>query len=56
MIVGSPEIRSFVNFILKKNPIKRPDADIILEHPFIKKYEDLETSEQICKVMYRRYR
>ena len=41
---GSPEIKSFINFILKKNPSKRPDADIILLHPFITKYKDIETS------------
>jgi hypothetical protein len=38
---GSPEVRSFVNFILRKNPSKRPDADTVLMHPFIEKYRDL---------------
>lgn len=38
---GSPELRSFVNFILRKNPSKRPDADILLLHPFISKYKEL---------------
>jgi hypothetical protein len=38
---GSPELRSFVNFILRKNPSKRPDADILLSHPFISKYKEL---------------
>lgn len=48
MKYGSPELRSFVNFILRKNPSKRPDADIILLHPFIQKYQDLETSDELC--------
>lgn len=42
---GSPELRSFVTFILRKNPVKRPDADTVRRHPFIDKYRDLETSE-----------
>jgi len=32
---GSAEIRSFVTFILHKNPAKRPDAETIKKHPFI---------------------
>lgn len=45
---GSPEIRSFISFLLKKDPERRPDADIILRHPFIEKYEEIETCEEIC--------
>lgn len=41
MKTGSPELRSFIGFILRKNPSKRPDADILLSHPFIKKFQDL---------------
>lgn len=52
MKAGSPELRSFVNFILKKNPAKRPDADIVLQHPFIKKYSEIETSEELCNLIY----
>lgn len=52
MKAGSPELRSFVNFILKKNPAKRPDADIVLQHPFIKKYAEIETSEELCNLIY----
>jgi hypothetical protein len=44
MEIGSPELRSFITFILRKNPIKRPDSDTIKRHPFIEKYRDLETS------------
>lgn len=35
MQVGSPEIRSFLTFILRKNPAKRPDAYTLSKHPFI---------------------
>jgi hypothetical protein len=41
MTVGSPEIRSFISFVLNKNPERRPDAEIVLMHPFIKKYEEI---------------
>jgi serine/threonine protein kinase len=53
---GSPELRSFVTFILRKNPTKRPDADTILRHPFIEKYRDLETSEELCNLVQRKQR
>lgn len=42
---GSPEMCSFINFILRKEPSRRPDADIVLKHPFIRKFMGLETSE-----------
>lgn len=41
MRVGSPELRSFISFILRKDPSKRPDSSILLSHPFIKKFQDL---------------
>lgn len=50
MATGSPELRSFVGFVLKKNPAKRPDADTMLKHPFIEKYRDLETSEELSRL------
>lgn len=50
MAAGSPELRSFVGFVLKKNPAKRPDADTMLKHPFIEKYRDLETSEELSRL------
>jgi hypothetical protein len=49
---GSPELRSYINFILKKNPAKRPDADILLQHPFIRKYAEIDTSEELCNLIY----
>ncbi len=44
MKTGSPELRNFITFILKKDPNKRPDAQTIKQHEFIKKYKDLDTS------------
>ncbi len=41
MVDGSLEVRSFVNYILTKNPSKRPDANTVLMHPFIEKYQEL---------------
>jgi hypothetical protein len=41
MTIGSPYLKSFITFILRKNPTKRPDAETILHHPFIKKYAEL---------------
>jgi len=41
METGSPELRSFITFILRKNPAKRPDTDTIKRHPFIEKFKDL---------------
>jgi len=49
MKTGSPEIRSFITFILRKNPAKRPDTDTIKRHPFLEKYKDLETLEELCR-------
>jgi len=46
---GSPELRSFITFILRKDPSKRPDTDTIKKHPFLVKYKDLETSEELCR-------
>lgn len=54
MEVGSPELRSFVTFILRKNPNKRPDAETIMKHPFLRKYLDLETSDEITSLVYRK--
>ena len=49
---GSPEMRSFITFILRKNPSKRPDTDTIKRHPFIEKYKGFETSEELCRLVY----
>ena len=54
MKIGSPELRQFITFILKKDPAKRPDAQQIKHHEFIKKYKDLDTSEEICSLIYKR--
>jgi len=40
MHMGSSELKSFLTFILRKNPSKRPDTDTIKRHPFIEKYKD----------------
>jgi hypothetical protein len=34
-------MKSFINFILRKDPKKRPDAEILLQHPFMRKYDGL---------------
>lgn len=44
MEVGSPELKSFITFILRKDPAKRPDTELIKKHPFLVKYKNLETS------------
>lgn len=44
MKTGSLEFRDFITFILKKDPVKRPDAQLLKNHPFIKKYKDLDTA------------
>ncbi|GAX73570.1 hypothetical protein CEUSTIGMA_g1021.t1 [Chlamydomonas eustigma] len=36
----SPEFRDFVRLCLQKDPLKRPSAEQLLEHPFIRKYEN----------------
>lgn len=54
MNTGSAEFKSFVTFILRKNPSKRPDADTILKHPFIEKFRDMETSDELCNVSMER--
>lgn len=38
----SEEARDFVASCLQKDPVKRPTYADLLEHPFIKKYEDVE--------------
>jgi len=35
MHTGSVELKSFITFILRKNPSKRPDTETIKKHPFI---------------------
>jgi len=42
---GNYELRDFVTMILRKDPRKRPDAQTMKTHKFIKKFRDLETSE-----------
>lgn len=44
MKTGSPQLRDFITFILKKDPTKRPDAKAIRNHGFISKYKDIDTS------------
>jgi serine/threonine protein kinase len=44
MKTGSPELKDFITFILKKDPNKRPEAAAIKQHDFIRKYQDLDTS------------
>lgn len=48
MNTGSPELRSFITFILRKNPSKRPDTRIIKQHPFIENYLQIDTSDELC--------
>lgn len=48
MSTGSLELRNFLNHVLKKNPKERPSASKLLLHPFIKKWKDIETSEELC--------
>lgn len=38
----SEEAIDFVNSCLQKDPLKRPTYADLLEHPFIKKYEDVD--------------
>lgn len=38
----SSEAIDFINSCLQKDPIKRPTYADLLEHPFIKKYEDVD--------------
>ncbi|KAF1799737.1 kinase-like domain-containing protein [Mucor lusitanicus] len=38
----SEEARDFVNSCLQKDPMKRPTYADLLEHPFVKKYEDVD--------------
>ena len=51
MKVGSYVFKNFVTFILKKDPEKRPNAQAICEHPFIMKFKELETNEELCQKM-----
>ena len=39
MKVGSIQLKTFVNLILKSEPEKRPKAEQLLKHPFITKYK-----------------
>lgn len=54
MRTGSLELRNFLTLILKKDPNKRPDSEKLKNHEFIKKYRNIETSEEICGLVYRR--
>ena len=47
MKAGSPDLKNFVSFILKKEPEGRPTADVLLKHPFIEKYGEMETAEEL---------
>jgi serine/threonine protein kinase len=38
---GSPELKSFITFILRKDPSHRPTGEVLLKHPFITKYGDI---------------
>ncbi|KAI8387957.1 kinase-like domain-containing protein [Radiomyces spectabilis] len=38
----SPEARDFIAACLRKDPLKRPTYSQLLEHPFVKKYEDAD--------------
>lgn len=49
MTEGSEVFRNFVTFILRKDPEKRPNAEAIYNHPFISKFRELETNEEICQ-------
>ncbi|KAG8388591.1 hypothetical protein BUALT_Bualt02G0141500 [Buddleja alternifolia] len=40
----SPELCSFVDACLQKDPVTRPTAEQLLLHPFIKKFEDAEVN------------
>lgn len=40
--IFSPEAVDFVNSCLQKEPLKRPAYADLLEHPFIKKYENVD--------------
>jgi len=44
MKVGSIEFRSFISFILRKDPERRPDAELLMKHPFITNYKHIETA------------
>ena len=51
MKVGSYVFKNFVTFILRKDPEKRPNAQAIYEHPFILKFKEMETNEELCQKM-----
>uniref|UniRef100_A0AAV1TDE2 mitogen-activated protein kinase kinase n=1 Tax=Peronospora matthiolae TaxID=2874970 RepID=A0AAV1TDE2_9STRA len=44
--IYSEECRSFVDQCVTHDPIDRPSADALLQHPFIHKYTDEETLEE----------
>lgn len=48
---GSPELKSFITFILRKEPSQRPTGEVLLNHPFITKYEDIEIADELCNVV-----
>jgi hypothetical protein len=49
MTVGSEVFRNFVSFILRKDPNKRPDAVSLQNHPFILKFKEIETTDELCQ-------
>lgn len=40
---NTKEAIDFVMISLEKDPEKRPKSEVLLSHPFLKKYEELET-------------
>ena len=57
MCVGSQVLRNFITFILRKDPEKRPNAEAIINHPFIQKFKELETNEELFMkpIKFRKY-
>lgn len=50
----SAEGISFVVAALEKDPEQRPKAEALLEHPFMRKFAELETSEELCYLISKR--
>ena len=46
---GSVELSNFLSHCLKKDPQQRPSAGRLLRHPFIVKWGQLETAEEMCE-------
>jgi serine/threonine protein kinase len=47
---GSSSAKEFISSALKKEPESRMTSKMMLEHPFISKYIEIETCEEICKM------